>query len=89
MKGLKEIFEGLSDDISEECVIDAAKKCLLPPSEVKIWFDTYYRYKRTEKEGQRKQLPLVVANKNRPEVIKPLLLVAVHVTIKTKNRIAM
>ena len=36
---LKEIFDGSGGDISEECVLAAAQKCLLPPAEVKIWFD--------------------------------------------------
>lgn len=51
---LKEIFDGLSDDISEECVLAAAKKCLLPPAEVKIWFDHLLQIQKNRKRGAEK-----------------------------------
>ena len=44
----------MSDDISEECVIYAAQKCLLPPTEVKIWFDHLLQIQKTRKTGAEK-----------------------------------
>jgi len=36
---LKEEFDKLHLQVSEECIHEVAKKCLLPPFEVRIWFE--------------------------------------------------
>ena len=35
---LKEEFDKLHSEASDECIERLAKTCLLPPSEVRIWF---------------------------------------------------
>ena len=57
---LKEAFDQLNGETAEEeYVHKTAKECLLPPSEVLIWFEHLRRYRETAREELRKLLPPV------------------------------
>ena len=51
---LKEEFDKLHSEASEECIHEVAKKCLLPPLEVRIWFDHLEQIQKNRKRGAEK-----------------------------------